>query len=138
MTVAHAPRLLHLRPMLAVTDLERTIAFYKSLGFNCTGTFGSPRPVWAEMEREGVAIMFNTPPRDEVIRDVPRSSKDYQIFYINCADVPAQHAQWKAAGIPVTDLRVTIYGMKEFEIRDPDGYWLWFGQPSDEPPTVQE
>jgi len=35
-------------------------------------------------------------------------------------------------------LRVTVYGMKEFEVRDPDDIWLWFGQPTDEPATVRE
>ena len=34
-----------------------------------------------------------------------------------------------------TELRVTYYGMQEFELRDPDGYWLWFGEDTDEPPT---
>jgi catechol 2,3-dioxygenase-like lactoylglutathione lyase family enzyme len=128
-----------LRPMLAVTDLKRTIEFYcNRLGFRCTSTFGEPRPVWCEVVRDGVAIMFNAPPRQDVERDVPRRSKDYQVFYINADDVVALHAQWKGAGLPVSDLRVTDYGMKEFEVRDPDGNWLWFGQATDEPATVQE
>lgn len=131
-------KLTSLRPMLAVTDLNRTIAFYQRLGFRLTGTFGRPEPVWCELVRDGVAIMFNAPPRAEVERDVPLKSKDYQIFYINSDDMAAQHRAFKSAGLAVTDLRVTVYGMKEFELRDPDGYWLWFGQPTDEPPTVRE
>jgi hypothetical protein len=27
-----------------------------------------------------------------------------------------------------SDLRVTFYGMKEFEARDPDSHMVWFGQ----------
>jgi hypothetical protein len=27
------------------------------------------------------------------------------------------------------------YGMQEFELRDPDGHILWFGQETDERPT---
>jgi catechol 2,3-dioxygenase-like lactoylglutathione lyase family enzyme len=127
-----------LRPMLAVTDLPRTIRFYvENLGFNCSSTFGDP-PVWCELERDGVAIMFNAPPRAHVERDVPRLSKDYQIFYFISSDLPSLHAEFKQRGVQVSDLRVTIYQMKEFEVRDPDGYWLWFGQETDEPPTVQE
>jgi catechol 2,3-dioxygenase-like lactoylglutathione lyase family enzyme len=132
-------RLTQMRPMLAVTDLKRTMAFYcDRLGFHVTGTFGDPEPVWCQLVRDDVAIMFNAPPRDCVERDVPRSAKDYQIFYFNTDDLVALHAAWKAAGIQVTDLRVSVYGMKEFEVRDPDGYWLWFGQETDDPPTVQE
>ena len=28
--------------------------------------------------------------------------------------------------------------MKEFELRDPDGYWLWFGEDTDDAPTIEE
>ena len=124
--------------MLAVADLPRTIAFYTGkLGFAVTSTFGDP-PVWCTLERDGQEIMFNAPPREEVIRDVPRKSKDYQIFYLNTDDVAGLHASLRARGVAATDLRVTVYGMKEFEVRDPDDYWLWFGQETDEPPTVRE
>ena len=131
-------KLRSLTPMLAVTDLARTIAFYRDrLGFSCVNTFGDP-PVWCMLRRDGVEIMFNAPPRADVERDVPRKSRDYQIFYFYPDDVAALHARWKTAGLAMTDLRVTVYGMKEFELRDPDGIWLWFGQETTEPPTVRE
>src|SRR5262245_38274277 len=95
-------RITSIRPMLAVADLPRTMAFYERLGFAVCGTFGDP-PVWCDLCRDGQSIMFNAPPRDEVVRDVPRKSKDYQIFYFNCDDVVALHARWKAAGLAVTD-----------------------------------
>ena len=65
-------------------------------------------------------------------------NKDFQIFYFYPDDVAGLHAEFSAKGLPVTALRVTIYGMKEFELRDPDGYWLWFGQDTNEPATVRE
>jgi catechol 2,3-dioxygenase-like lactoylglutathione lyase family enzyme len=124
--------------MLAVTDLQRTIRFYtEKLGFKLGDTFGNP-PVWCSLHRDDCEIMFNAPPRDEVIKDVPRSSKNYQIYYINPSDIIALHREFKAKGLPVTDLRVTVYGMKEFELRDPDDHWLWFGQNTDEEPTECE
>jgi catechol 2,3-dioxygenase-like lactoylglutathione lyase family enzyme len=127
-----------LRPMLAVTDLPATVRFYvEKLGFNCCGLHGEP-PVWAELERDGVAIMFNAPPRECVERDVPRTSRDYQIFYFNVQDAAALREEYRGRGVSVSDLRVAFYGMKEFEVRDPEGHWLWFGQPTDEPPTVRE
>lgn len=130
--------LTNLRPMLAVTDLPASVRFYvEQLGFNCNAMHGNP-PVWAEVERNGVAVMLNAPPRECVVADVPRKSKDYQIFYFDVDDVPALHAEYRARGVAVTDIRVAFYGMKEFEVRDPDNYWLWFGQPTDEPPTVTE
>jgi catechol 2,3-dioxygenase-like lactoylglutathione lyase family enzyme len=124
--------------MLAVTDLRQTMDFYRmKLGFKCGDTFGDP-PVWCDLSRDGWAIMFNAPPADDVRRDVPRRSRDYQIYYFNSDDVVALHEEFIARGAPVSDLRVTAYGMKEFDVRDPDDIWLWFGQPTDEAPTVQE
>ncbi len=67
-----------------------------------------------------------------------RARKNYQVFYFNVSDVAALHAEYAARSVPVSALRVAFYGMKEFELRDPDDYWLWFGQPTDEPPTQRE
>jgi catechol 2,3-dioxygenase-like lactoylglutathione lyase family enzyme len=131
-------QLQRLTPMLSVADLERTIAFYcNELGFQCVSTFGDPRPVWCYLKRDSVDLMFNQPPAAE-IAELPRRAKDFQIYYFYPDDVAALHAAWKSKGLAVTDLRVAIYGMKEFELRDPDGYWLWFGQSTNEPATVTE
>lgn len=131
-------RLKRLTPMLAVADLKRTIAFYcDELGFNCKGTFGDPDPVWCHLVRDDVDLMFNQPLAAEM-QELPLRSRDFQVFYFYPEDVAALHAAWQAKGLPVTDLRVTIYGMKEFELRDPDGIWLWFGQGTSEPPAVKE
>jgi catechol 2,3-dioxygenase-like lactoylglutathione lyase family enzyme len=127
-----------LTPMLSVADLGRTIAFYcNDLGFQCVHKFGDPDPVWCHLKRDAVELMFNQPPAAEMA-ELPRRAKDFQVFYFYPDDIVAQHATWKAKGLPVTDLRVTSYGMKEFELRDPDGYWLWFGQSTTEPATVTE
>src|SRR5262245_8979343 len=90
------PRIRNLRPMLAVTDLPGSVRFYvEKLGFNCSALHGNP-PVWAEVERDGTAIMLNAPPADCVRRDVPRSSKDYQVYYIDTEGVEALHAEYRA------------------------------------------
>jgi len=131
-------RVTNLRPMIAVQDLPAVIRFYvEKLGFNCSGLFGNP-PVWGEVERDGTAVMLNAPPAADVRRDVPRRSKDYLIHYFNSDDLAALHAEFAGRGVDVSPVRVTVYGMKEFEVRDPEGNWLWFGQETDEAPTVTE
>jgi len=131
-------KLTALIPMLSVSDLKRTMDFYRDrLGFHVINSFGEPEPRWCMMGRDGIKIMFNQPPRDEMDK-LPRQAKDYQIYYFYPDDVVTLHAAWKTAGLLVTDLRVTHYGMKEFELRDPDDYWLWFGQESADPPTVTD
>jgi uncharacterized glyoxalase superfamily protein PhnB len=57
------------------------------------------------------------------------------IYYYYPEDVVALPAEVKRKASPESDLRVTFYGMKEFEVRDPDGHILWFGQGTDEVPT---
>jgi len=131
-------RIKALVPMLSVTDLKRTMAFYcDKLGFRMVNTFGDAEPRWCMLDRDGISIMFNQPPPEEMAELAPRP-KDFQIYYFYPDDVVSLHKGWKAAGLPVSDLRIAIYGMKEFELRDPDGYWLWFGESTDEPPTVTE
>jgi hypothetical protein len=134
--------------MLAVRDLPETMAFDGCLGFEVVATFGGsqaasageqvtpPRPpVWCMLKRDSVRPMFNHP-GPGIETELPARAKDFQIFYLYPDDVHALHAEWQAAGIEVGGLRVTSYGMREFELRDPDGYWLWFGESTADPPTV--
>ncbi len=49
--------------------------------------------------------------------------------------VETLHSHMTAEGHAVQPLRVIFYGMKEFEMDDPDVCQLWFGEETDEPPT---
>lgn len=118
-------------PLLSVADLRRTMDFYcNELGFTVANTStmpGETEPVWCMLRRDSVSLMFNFP-GSYINNDLPRRAKDFQIYYVYPDDVRALHAAWKAKGLAVSELRVTTYGMREFELRDPDGYWLWFGE----------
>lgn len=126
-----------LTPMLSVIDLARTIAFYRdALDFEVVGDFEpGGKMVWCCLEREGVRIMFNEIP-DAWVEASDREARKFQIYYFKLDDAVALHAEVSARGFACTPLRVTIYNTKEFEMRDPDHSWLWFGQETDEPPTV--
>ena len=50
----------------------------------------------------------------------------------------AVHAEWQGHGLAVPDIHVTHDGMREFELRDLDGTWLWFGEFTSDPPTFTE
>lgn len=131
-------KLTALIPMLSVSDLKRSIAFYRDqLGFHVINVFGEPEPKWCMIGRDDIKLMLNEPPRAEM-DTLPPHAKNFQVYYFYPNDVAALHAGWRRDNLPVTELRVTLYGMKEFELRDPDGYWLWFGQESNDPPTVRE
>ncbi len=129
-------KLTALIPMLSVSDLKRTMSFYgERLGFGVLNSFGDPEPRWCMLGRDGVRIMFNQPPQDET---GPRFHNGPRIFRFSTSIQTMSRPctlRWKSAGLSVSELRVTDYRMKEFELRDPDGYWLWFGQETSDPPT---
>lgn len=153
-----APRLDALVPMLAVRELGHTIEWYTTkLGFRVLNTFGDP-PVWCALKRDAVEVFFNQPPGDcfpaQWPGHVPASGRpphaspdprnpvqqvrSLHIFYLQVTNIAGLHAELARGGVAPTEMRVTVYGMKEFELRDPDGYWLWFGEQTHEPPTVSE
>lgn len=50
--------------------------------------------------------------------------------YIHAADPAGWHERWAAAGLPVTDLKVEPWGMREFSVQDPSGNLVRVGHNS--------
>ena len=135
-------RIKRLTPMLNVSDIERSLDFYQKVaGFE----LASPREAverwrWAWIKSGACELMLSESGGPAIRVDQLDPSEDEgwpAIYYFYPGDVVALHAEVKRKAIPVSDLRVTFYGMKEFEVRDPDGHILWFGQSTDEPPTSE-
>lgn len=130
-------------PMLNVSDIERSIDFYRRLaGFELASHPEAAREYrWATIVSGGVALMLSESHgphaaiRGARVEDEESGWPVIQYFYPD--DVEAAHALCRANGIEVSELRVTYYGMKEFEARDPDGHILWFGQPTNEQPPAE-
>lgn len=105
-------------PMLQVTDLAATRAWYETvLGFVCTATDDVG---WLRMERDGVALMFM---RNAHLGEPHATATQY--IYIDDVlglwNLVKRHCEavWGPHAMP--------YGLTEFAIRDPDGYLLSFG-----------
>jgi catechol 2,3-dioxygenase-like lactoylglutathione lyase family enzyme len=135
-------RIKRLTPMLNVSNIERSLDFYQKLaGFELV----SPREAvdrwrWAWIRSGGGELMLpeSGGPATRVGQVDPSREEGWPaIYYCYPEDVAALHAEVKGKALQVSDLRVTFYGMKEFEVRDPDGHILWFGQATDEPPTPE-
>jgi uncharacterized glyoxalase superfamily protein PhnB len=134
-------RLKRLTPMLNVSDIGRSLDFYREIaGFE----LASPGQAveewrWAWIKAGDCELMLSESggPSNQVVQIDPSHDEAWPaIYYFYPEDVVALHADVKRKGFQVSDLRVTFYGMKEFEVRDPDGHILWFGQATDEPPTT--
>lgn len=113
-------------PSLLVRDLDRTLAFYGRLGFRQSGAWGEPEPVWAEVQRDDVAIqLYSEPPVDTPAEPVMSGT-----LYFHPDDVSALAAEWEGLVEFAWGPEVMEYGMREFAVRDPDGYLLAFTEPA--------
>ena len=141
-------KLTNLIPMLGVADVRRSREFYEeALGFKCLNTFEPcgtlfwcllcPDKDWGDGPPARGEIML-TQLSESCLEGDPKPGRNGVYFYFYPDDVVGLHTSLKTRGYKVSDLRVTIYQMKEFELEDPDGYQLWFGQETKEPPTVTE
>lgn len=117
------PNLLNLRPILWVNDVRATIDWYVSQ-LNFTETAYRNDLQWGEVEKEAVAIMFSKPNEH-----VPYKESNFTgSFYFFTDDVEALWQSLKESPFVYYLLETFEYGMKEFAIKDCNGYILQFGQ----------
>jgi predicted enzyme related to lactoylglutathione lyase len=116
-------------PVLLVSDLERSLAYYRDrLGFD-TEAYGDP-PTFASVGRDEATILLAL--TDEPERIVPhwRIVENMWNAYIRVDDVDGLYAEIQERGTPID---YTIYdaphGFREFGVQDPDGHDIAFGQP---------
>ena len=116
---------------IPVADAARSILFYrKILGFEV----GDERGV-VEAVLGPARIQFNA--QDRVPGDdAGARSRRSVILFFETDDVEAMHAAIRARGGEPSEIeKVNWIKMRMFEIRDPDGHALWFGQSYDKPHT---
>lgn len=126
----------NLIPMLNVSDIEASLEFYRgALGFKVVS---DPEAVkrwrWAAIRSGRTELMLSQTESGPGLADCadPQVSTAWPvIFYFYPDDVARLHAKLIASGFEPTPLQDTIYGMREFSLRDPDGHMLSFGQDAD-------
>jgi uncharacterized glyoxalase superfamily protein PhnB len=108
-------------PILYVTDIEQTILFYCDvLGFRCANRSEG----WASLQRGSAEITLSLPNEH-----LPFEKSLFTgSFYFHADDVDALWAQLRDKTDVVYPLESFDYGMREFAIRDINGYLLQFGQ----------
>ncbi len=116
-------------PMLICQDVPAQIRFYvEVLGFAVQGQDDSIGGSGFATVRNGPArLMLASPtyvPRAPQVDGKYPQSNYY--FYVDDAD--GLRAQVVAAGWPATECVDRFYGLREFEVVDPEGHVLLFGQ----------
>ncbi|MBF2076265.1 MAG: VOC family protein [Synechococcales cyanobacterium C42_A2020_086] len=119
---------LHLVPMVGVSDVARSIAFYQNvLNLQVVNTYESEgQLIWVYLKADQAELML-------ALREaaaVERLDRDV-ILYFYPDNIEMLHARLRYKGYEVSDLGITFYGMQEFRLTDPDGYELCFGQAVD-------
>ncbi|MBC8087875.1 MAG: VOC family protein [Phycisphaerae bacterium] len=127
-------------PMIPVTDIPGTLAWYTALGFTeigrywehnelrwATMTFGNARVMLSsgrepQSHNPQLKLWFYTTRIDEVHKLV--TARQLELAY-EVLDKKRPHAELLRF---VRDINNTEYGTREFAIRDPNGYTLYFIQ----------
>jgi glyoxylase I family protein len=117
-------------PLLAVTDIERSVAFYRDeLGFSVAGEAESNGKLfWCRVVRGGASLMLQQ--ADE--EDGPPAQWGRGVaFYFVCDEVDALERELARAGVAHEPVSVAEYGMKQLFVREPDGYLVCFESPTE-------
>lgn len=114
-------KLTALAPTLWTAKLPETIAFYRdTLGFECIAEMRG----WACLERDGIEIMLSLPNEHEGSKGPNFSGS----FYFRCDSVEMWWESLRDRANVVYPIESFDYGMREFAIRDNNGYMLQFGE----------
>lgn len=122
------PAIIRGAPYFLAPDVSTIGAYYeKVLGFRGEYSAGDP-PEFAIHARGGATIMFRRAPDPGLICPNESQGGTWDVFFWVDA-VDALYEELKARGaIIVYPPVVQFYAMKEFAVRDPNGYVLGFGQ----------
>ena len=117
-------------PFFIVADMTETLAFYRDkLGFAVVVQEPPPNDFFAIVHRDGAMIML----KDVDVDPVPNCERDRSArwdAYLNVPDPDALAAEFASQGVTFSEpLKDTHDGLRGFELRDPNGYTLFFGRP---------
>jgi catechol 2,3-dioxygenase-like lactoylglutathione lyase family enzyme len=109
-------------PMAYVRSVERSIAFYRLLGFeegNRHTPEGQAEPAWAWLKAGGAQLMVSA------ATEPVEPEKQAVLFYIYCDDVAAFREQLMRAQVNAGPIQHPFWSPGgEFRVVDPDGYVL--------------
>ena len=114
-------------PALLTQNRAETLAFYRKLGFTVSRALPNQEvATWLEVRRDNVVLQFHTD-SPKGTPDVPACTGTFYFFPKSVLDLFEElrdkvEVLW---GPEVMD-----YGMREFGIRDPNGYYLAFAKPA--------
>jgi catechol 2,3-dioxygenase-like lactoylglutathione lyase family enzyme len=128
------PEISGIAPFFIVNDVPTALAFYRDrLGFDVTFQGPEPNDIFFGIVQRGAAmIMFKAVGVDPVpnyTRDVKKGTARWDA-YIDVPDPDALAAEFLSRRVEFSEpLQDTGDGLRGFELKDADGYVLFFGCP---------
>jgi catechol 2,3-dioxygenase-like lactoylglutathione lyase family enzyme len=122
----------HISPFFIVSNVPRAIKFYEEkLGFEIRYLGPDEEPFFAIVGRDTVQVYLKNPTDDSTPQ--PNNTRDPQApwdAFVFLEDPDALAAELAGRGVEFhKEIRDTDDGLRGFEIRDTDGYVLFFGRP---------
>jgi predicted enzyme related to lactoylglutathione lyase len=109
-------------PVLQVSDVALSAAFYERLGFSSLGSWGDP-PGFCIVQRGDVTLALDRSRSGEIPRN------QWWAAYVYVDDAEALRSEMAQAGLEPTAMhRPEDYGCIDFDVVDPDGHRIAFGQ----------
>jgi uncharacterized glyoxalase superfamily protein PhnB len=119
-------------PLLQVFDMQTSLKFYRDvLGFAIVQQ--TDHDWWAMIRLGEATLMLNTAYEDDKRPPSPdparvRCHNDVSLYF-EFRDLDALYSHLRARGCDITPPSNTSYGLKQLNVKDPDGYELCFTAP---------
>jgi catechol 2,3-dioxygenase-like lactoylglutathione lyase family enzyme len=124
------PAINGIAPFFIVRSIAAAVAFYRDkLAFDVTYQEPEDDPFFAIVCRDGAMLML----KSVQVNPLPNSTRDPAArwdAYINVPDPDALATEFASRGLTFSvALKDTADGLRGFELKDADGYVLFFGRP---------
>jgi catechol 2,3-dioxygenase-like lactoylglutathione lyase family enzyme len=122
--------ILGISPFFIVSDVATALSFYRDvLDFEVTFQEPAGDPFFAIVSRDGAMIMVKAV-GIEPLPNCERQPEARWDAYVHVPDPDSLAAEFASRGVSFSvPLRDTHEGLRGFELRDADGYVLFFGRP---------
>ncbi len=115
-------------PLLYAQDMERSLAFYRDLGFTLTHRWAPEGKLsWCSLTMEGAQIMLQLA-EDDDLTHLKRGHSDMALFFL-CEDVDALYERMQDRDVGAKPPTEAFYGMRQLTLKDPDGRRICFEHP---------
>ena len=127
-----------LTPNLMVENVNETLNYYRGvLGFEMISSVPATEEgelAWAMVRKDDVELMFQE--EDNLKKDLPELRHEEPgggfTLFLKMEGINALYDQLYEKADIVDEMRETFYGMREFTIRDVNGYYITFAEPIQE------